>query len=585
MTMIFRYNISNSVRLITIIALMAIPFAAFAEKTSAGESIETLKKDYFMRQIRANRNNPVLSIIMADSLITLSENSVDSLKWNIYKTFMLINKSDYYKADSLLSDIESSGEFDMLSLPLKIDMLDYRMRINQNIMDYANALKNAHDILALPKPDSLKYRDFQTYLRLQSLFTSLDMPEQSNQYIVKAKNWLTEYRHSLGKTDKTELECQLLGAEARDEASKGNYVAALDKCNRILSLSEDPGILFAATVHRAMIYQSKGELKIASHYLEDAMKMNVEDSNRGVSLVSYCELQNKQGNFGKTLSLLDSLEKAGNLNVNTECRLNLDKARAYALKATGNYEEATFYFSRAIADMDSIEESFSQIRLNLMKNQLKDRAAVEAFGEIRIGAFILTAIIGIMVFICIIVLITYRNRIKSLKNQSITVRNNSYQVLLDSSKSSRSLIEQNTLLEESAKEATAALMRLAQITEAFESINMTTRNSSLTSNEKLSEIKKIVSELHSSEDIWEMYKILFLNINRGFYDNLAAAHPDLTNAELRMCGYILLNLSTKEIATLTNRSIRTVETIKYNLRKKMNIDIPTNSYLRTFATT
>ena len=47
-----------------------------------------------------------------------------------------------------------------------------------------------------------------------------------------------------------------------------------------------------------------------------------------------------------------------------------------------------------------------------------------------------------------------------------------------------------------------------------------------------------------------------------------------------MAAYILLNLNAKEIAQLTNRSVRTVDTIKYNLRKKLNVSRPTAVYLR-----
>lgn len=584
MTIFTRLLISNLIRLITVAALCAIHFALSAKKPTNSESVESLKKDYFIRQMNANRNNPELSAILADSLISLSDNKTDSLKWNIFKTLMFIHMSNFHKADSLLASVEASDNRNILPLNHKINKLAYRMRINQHMMNYPDALKNAHDILCLPKPDSLKYHDFQTYIRLQSLYSSLDMPERSNQYLIKAKNWFTEHRHSLDKTDKTEMECQLLGAESIDEASKGNFVTALEKCNRILSLSNDPSIIFAATVQRAMVYLNKGEINIASHYLEDAMKMDVADSNRGMAWVSYCELQNRQGNYDKTIRLLDSLENTGNLNVSMGCRLKLDLTRAYALKATGRFPEASDYFSRAVACMDSIEEEVCHIRLNMMKNQIKDRATVEAFGVIHRGAIILNVIIGILLFLSVIALLSYQRRIRDQRNQNHTIRNNSYQVLFDSSKHNRSLIEQNKLLEKSAKEATAALMRLAQITEAFEAINSASKNNSLSSVAKLTEIKKVLTELHSSEDIWEMYKILFLNINRGFYDNLASAHPDLTKAELRMCGYILLNLSTKEIAILTNRSIRTVETIKYNLRKKLGIQIPTDTYLRTLAT-
>ena len=47
---------------------------------------------------------------------------------------------------------------------------------------------------------------------------------------------------------------------------------------------------------------------------------------------------------------------------------------------------------------------------------------------------------------------------------------------------------------------------------------------------------------------------------------------------------LVLNLTSKEIALITNRAARTVDTIKYSLRKKMQVDesMPTVAYLRKF---
>lgn len=50
--------------------------------------------------------------------------------------------------------------------------------------------------------------------------------------------------------------------------------------------------------------------------------------------------------------------------------------------------------------------------------------------------------------------------------------------------------------------------------------------------------------------------------------------------------FILLNRTTKEIAQILNRSPRTVESLKYSLRRKMNLrDIPTEAYLRLISST
>jgi hypothetical protein len=53
---------------------------------------------------------------------------------------------------------------------------------------------------------------------------------------------------------------------------------------------------------------------------------------------------------------------------------------------------------------------------------------------------------------------------------------------------------------------------------------------------------------------------------------LKVLHPLLTPNDLRLCAYLRLNLSSKEIAPLLNISVRSVEIKRYRLRKKMNLN-------------
>ena len=52
---------------------------------------------------------------------------------------------------------------------------------------------------------------------------------------------------------------------------------------------------------------------------------------------------------------------------------------------------------------------------------------------------------------------------------------------------------------------------------------------------------------------------------------LETKHPNLTPNDLKLCAYLRLNLSSKEIAPLLNISPRSVEVKRYRLRKKMNL--------------
>jgi DNA-binding CsgD family transcriptional regulator len=69
--------------------------------------------------------------------------------------------------------------------------------------------------------------------------------------------------------------------------------------------------------------------------------------------------------------------------------------------------------------------------------------------------------------------------------------------------------------------------------------------------------------------------------NTDFYSILLKLYPNLTPAELKICAYLRLGVSSKEIAQLTNRSVRTVETLRTDIRKKLGLSPKDNliSYL------
>lgn len=59
--------------------------------------------------------------------------------------------------------------------------------------------------------------------------------------------------------------------------------------------------------------------------------------------------------------------------------------------------------------------------------------------------------------------------------------------------------------------------------------------------------------------------------HEDLYKKLLSYYPDLKPAELKLCAYLRLNLSTKEIAEITNKSVRTVEATRYSVRKKIGL--------------
>jgi len=88
------------------------------------------------------------------------------------------------------------------------------------------------------------------------------------------------------------------------------------------------------------------------------------------------------------------------------------------------------------------------------------------------------------------------------------------------------------------------------------------------------DIKKTLQLLHDIEknnDNWEKFASHFDEVNNNFLKNLKQKFPKLTNSDLKVCAYVQLNLSSKEISQLTNISVRGVEISRYRLRKKLGL--------------
>lgn len=83
-------------------------------------------------------------------------------------------------------------------------------------------------------------------------------------------------------------------------------------------------------------------------------------------------------------------------------------------------------------------------------------------------------------------------------------------------------------------------------------------------------IRTIDRNINNSDD-WKFFEDAFNNADKDFLKKVKSTHPELTANDLRLCAYLRLNLSSKEIAPLLNISVRSVEVKRYRLRKKMNL--------------
>jgi DNA-binding CsgD family transcriptional regulator len=100
-------------------------------------------------------------------------------------------------------------------------------------------------------------------------------------------------------------------------------------------------------------------------------------------------------------------------------------------------------------------------------------------------------------------------------------------------------------------------------------------------NEATDELNKLVRILRDEDKIdqgWEQFAFHFDRVHSDFLSVLKQLYPQLTSNELKLCAYLRMNLSTKEIAQLMNISVRGVEISRYRLRKKLTLPTETNLF-------
>jgi len=97
------------------------------------------------------------------------------------------------------------------------------------------------------------------------------------------------------------------------------------------------------------------------------------------------------------------------------------------------------------------------------------------------------------------------------------------------------------------------------------------------------EVNRVIRVLNNDQQLdneWEHFAHHFDEVHRNFLKRISEKYPQLRPNDHRLCAYLRMNLSTKEIANLLNLSVRGVEASRYRLRKKINL--PGNVNLTEF---
>ena len=85
-------------------------------------------------------------------------------------------------------------------------------------------------------------------------------------------------------------------------------------------------------------------------------------------------------------------------------------------------------------------------------------------------------------------------------------------------------------------------------------------------------IDDIVQANLNIDDEWDNFKMHFDKVHPHFFDKLKQHCSDLTDENLKMCAYIKMRMTTKQIAQLLQVVPNSIITNRYRLKKKLQID-------------
>jgi len=119
------------------------------------------------------------------------------------------------------------------------------------------------------------------------------------------------------------------------------------------------------------------------------------------------------------------------------------------------------------------------------------------------------------------------------------------------------------------------VMSLARSNEFITNVTEQLLQSKLNLNkESQAEIGRIIKEMqsHTNQDIWAEFELRFQQVYNDFYDKLQEKFPNLSANEKKLCAFLKLNMTTKEISAITYQSVNSIVVARSRLRKKLGLE-------------
>lgn len=546
-----------------VMVLLAMPFACMASEMSA-------KATFYLEKAR-EKNAPLAERCAAyDSVLSLDSHRND---WDLYmeKANLLGQENHHKESKQIYDHIVSSIPSDDIG-PLcrsvfgRGNMLLYAHNISLAVNDF-------YKILSIVKPDSLHYWDAKSFLRLSNASYLLGKHEASALFYNEAAKTYNELSRKglIPEAEKNRFKKHAHLAKGFIHLEREEYDKAFAEMKKTLDYELDNHQRMVLLLDLGLVFHRKGDLDIAAQYYREVIAGEEPGAtSRAQSIINMIDLFLAKNDTDSAAIMIDrhadEITRRRDDGSKVFWWVNVASTEA----RTGNYEKAAQAWERAYRLNDSIKSLLNSTAVSGLMDHGPgaagelDRATDKE--NARLEVWLLVSVALILILSAFAATLWRKHR---LERTSAGRRDNdaSECTLTDAV----TFGETDEELDKYKRQVVVMSMYMEKINKIFNEVSRDTDGSMVMNADNLDRIRKAIRELSEEQHLWKVFSSYFEEVNQDFFNRIYKINPAISTSEARMCAYMLMKLTTKEIAALTNRSVRTVESTKYNLRKKLRI--------------
>lgn len=442
---------------------------------------------------------------------------------NLAKTYLLIG--NYPKSLNLYQEViqnKNASSNDLLSAYNGIGIIYYYQR------DYKSAIKYYDQALAISSAKKAEFE--QEKVLKQNLLNNLGIIYEEMKSFDKANFFYTEALN--------------ISKQLQDE-------------NSIAHVLTNQGRLF----------HKQGKNELALRYYSEALAIRKKNNDESGTALSYDGLGEFYFELKNYSAAETYLKEAIKLGQHIGDLLTVRRASSNLYKLYHELEKYKLAFDALSLNKQVSDTLFNAERSNKIA-QLEmqfdfDRKRNQELAIQREKELIYLSVgIGLILSLVIVSLLFYLQRNK-IRNSQLE------QAHLKLEKES---LEKDIELKD--KELTTGIIHLMQKNELIDHISEKLLKIKQDVDKDLQpEMQRVVTDLQSNlrPELLKEFEFRFQQVHENFYNILNEKFPNLSPSERKLCAFLKLNLTTKEISAITHQNIKSIEIARTRLRKKLNL--------------